>query len=248
MNVLLIVAAGKSSRFGGFPKAFCQIGRKTNVENTAFLARKYFDSVFLGVNEATYEIYGKTVPDVLMFPIKAGQGDAHSLLKCLKHIKTETPDIKEVTVCWGDAFFVDDSPFRETLEGCKKTNQPIIVSCAIDPRPYAWFDTNSKGEILRSHFSRNEPSPLKGLHDQSLFTMNVDFAITELEKYRQFLAIPEENKENYVENDEMKLLNFFTFLSDSDTQKAYSIQVTPKKVLSFNSKEELQSIINNRMI
>ena len=48
MNILLIVASGKSSRFGGFPKAFCRIGAITNAENTIEKSKAVIDKVYIG--------------------------------------------------------------------------------------------------------------------------------------------------------------------------------------------------------
>ena len=55
MNVLLIVASGKSSRFGGFPKAFCDLGGKTSLAHTIEKSGEIFDKIYVGVNNQTYE-------------------------------------------------------------------------------------------------------------------------------------------------------------------------------------------------
>ena len=87
MKILLIIASGKSSRFGGFPKAFCQIGDKTNVENTIQMAQKIFDKIYLGVNRNTYTQFVGKIGNCEMFSIVTGQGDAHSILKCMDYLK-----------------------------------------------------------------------------------------------------------------------------------------------------------------
>ena len=111
MNILLIVASGKSSRFGGFPKAFCRMGSITNAENTVEKSKSIIDKVYIGVNDKIYEQFHKTIKGCEMFSIKTGQGDAHSLLKCINHIKEKETDIDNFFVCWGDAVFASSKPF-----------------------------------------------------------------------------------------------------------------------------------------
>ena len=50
-NILIVLAAGKSSRFGGYPKAFCRLNGQTNVAHTVSLAHQYFSKVYVVVNE-----------------------------------------------------------------------------------------------------------------------------------------------------------------------------------------------------
>ena len=85
-SALLIVAAGKSSRFGGYPKALCNIGDMTNVENTIALASNYFENIYLGLNVET-----KTDINVQakILQIETGQGDSLSLLRLIRLIKQE---------------------------------------------------------------------------------------------------------------------------------------------------------------
>lgn len=238
-DVLLIVAAGKSSRFGGFPKAFCEIGKKMNADNTVINARKVFDCVYIGVNHFTYSKYCNAIRGCRMFGIKTGQGDAHSLLKCLRYVREQEKEISRITVCWGDAVFVDEIPFREFLSAA---NSEVAVACAKDNHPYAWFETNGADDILKAHFAKEEGNIEKGLHDQSLFSFNLDFAVKYLNEYRNYLKIPDDNNDSNAEKNEMKLLFSFEYLIFSGYNPAKCIEITPNKVLSFNTQDELEII------
>ena len=143
-NSLAIFAAGKSSRFGGFPKAFCDLGEVKNVENTINLARKHFQNIYLVVNRETYAA-GITggLKDVKVISIVTGQGDADSVLKGLRYIVDKsTQDI--LTACWGDAVFLSDEPFCEMNKSLINWSvaSPVLVGCSWDRNPYAWFDTD----------------------------------------------------------------------------------------------------------
>lgn len=239
-KILLIVASGKSSRFGGFPKAFCEIGRKTNADNTIKQAKKVFDKVYIGVNKITYTKFVGKIENCEMFSISTGQGDAHSLLKCLDFITKKEPELKKVCVCWGDAFFVDSRPFEQLIDGADKSK--IAVACAVDKKPYAWFDTNEEGEILKSHFAKDEGFIDEGLHDQSLFLLDCAFAVKYLNEYRRLLNIPYNNNEVVTDKNEMKLLLSFEYLHKSGYEHARCVLIAPGKVFSFNTQEELDAI------
>lgn len=239
MSILLIVASGKSSRFGGFPKAFCNIGNDLNVENTINKAKSVVDKVYIGVNRKVFEQYNSIITDAEMFPIITGQGDAHSLLKCLKHVKNCNPEENTVMVCWGDAVFVSSKPFEEL----SKSKDPVSVGCSIDDRPYAWFDIDENNYIRKSHFAKEEGLIISGMHDQSLFLFDINYAIEYLDEYRQLLGILDNNDEEKSDTNEMKLLFSFEFL-ERKGKPARCIQITKGQVLSFNTQEELDDIKN----
>lgn len=238
-NILLIVASGKSSRFGGFPKAFCQLGNITNVENTSMKSKGIIDKVYIGVNRKIFDQFNGKINSCEMFAIKTGQGDAHSLLKCLKYVRTREKDIKTIMVCWGDAVFASSKPFEEMLQASQKVN----VACAWDLQPYAWFDVNNNGQIEKSHFAKEEGFIKKGLHDQSLFYFDIDYTIKYLDAYRKSLGIPEENDEEKSDINEMKLLFSFEYLKEYGGG-AQCIEITKDQVLAFNTQEELEVVKN----
>ncbi len=242
MKALLIVASGKSTRFGGFPKAFCQIGEGRNIDNILHYASSYFDKIFLVVNNHTYEKYQNTVNGCEMFKIITGQGDAHSLLKSLLYIHSKYESLKDIYICWGDTFFVSSKPFMQFLNKITKVDVGA-VACSYDEKPYAWFETDDKMKIITSHFAKTEGTIPLGLHDQSLFHFNMDYILQYLDEYRKSLNIPFDNDENYDENHEMKLLYFFEYMYVKQ-KPIKAILIDSKNVFSFNTQEELNHLIN----
>lgn len=243
MNSLLILASGKSSRFGGFPKAFSKIDENyTNVENTVNLSKKYFKNIYLCVNEETYEVYKDKFDNVNMFSIVTGQGDADSILKALRHIIKLDDELKNITICWGDAVFVDSTPFLEILNSEVKST-PLLVGCCNDENPYAWFDVEGN-EIVNSHFRTDTCQIKQGLHDQSIFYANVRMLIDYLEEYKRFLGFDDKNQNVYDPKlIEIKLLNAIEFFAkNNDFNKAKYKMLSKNKVFSFNTKEELFKI------
>lgn len=242
MNVLLILASGKSTRFDGYPKAFCNIGNRRNIENTIHYALPWFDKIFVGVNQNTYQKFGQKVANCEMISIVTGQGDAHSLLKCLNIIACREPSIQKIVVCWGDALFIDSCPFDELLR--LADDAQITVACAMDSKPYAWFDTNENMEIIDCFFAKEYGVKDIALHDQSLFLFDLKFAQKYLDEYRKYLGIPYDNNESNMGDQEMKLLYSFKFLQEKGYPLAKCVKISPNKVFSFNTHEELKNILD----
>lgn len=243
MRILLIVAAGKSSRFGGFPKAFCQVGNNTVIENTISRATPYFDRIYVGVNRTIFDEYKGKVKGCTLFSIITGQGDAHSLLKCMKYIKESEDQVNEdvdLFFCWGDAFFANSKPFEQFC-GNKRLSK-VEVACSLDTNPYAWFDIEDD-EIVKSHFAKDEGGISSGLHDQSLFRMDLNYGLEYLNQYRESLGIPMDNDEREADKNEMKLLKSFEFLADKYNTKAKAVIVDAGNIVSFNTKEELDVVV-----
>lgn len=243
MRILLIVAAGKSSRFGGFPKAFCQVGNTTVIENTIAKATPYFDKIYVGVNRTIFGEYKDKVKGCTLFSIVTGQGDAHSLLKCMNYIKEcvdQVNDDVDLFFCWGDAYFASSKPFEQFC--VNKRVSEIEVACALDTNPYAWFDVEDN-EIVRAHFAKDEGEIPSGLHDQSLFRMDLDFGLEYLNQFRKSMGIPMNNDEREADKNEMKLLKFFEFLANRYDIKVRVASIDSGNIISFNTKEELDEVI-----
>ena len=64
MNTLLIAASGKSTRFGGEPKAFAPVLGEVNVARTIRLARGYFSDIRVIVSEDTKKMGQEALPGV----------------------------------------------------------------------------------------------------------------------------------------------------------------------------------------
>lgn len=240
-KILLIVASGKSTRFGGYPKAFVPIGDNLVVENTVHMAKPMFDEIYIAVNEETYDVYKDKIAGCRMFPIVTGNGDAHSVLKCLKFLQMKEKDMTKVAVCWGDAYFTDSSPFAEAASCMDSLPDavPAVSLCSLDSHPYAWFELDGE-YVKKSHFAGRDGSVAFGVHDQSLFVLTVGPAIRYLEEYKRELGIGDEYSES---SPEMKLLYFFEWLYENrKLSSAVCRMISPGSVLSFNTAEEAEGI------
>lgn len=240
-KILLIVASGKSTRFGGYPKAFVPIGDRLVVENTVHLARPMFDEIYMAVNEETYGAYKDKIAGCRMFPIVTGNGDAHSVLKCLKFLRKKEKDMAKVAVCWGDAYFTDSLPLEEAVSCMESLSDtvPAAVLCSLDSNPYAWFDLDG-AYVKKAHFAGQEGNIASGVHDQSLFILATELSIQYLEEYKQALGIADDYCEN---SHEMKLLYFFEWLYGSGKSPPAEYRMIPSdSVLSFNTEEEAEKI------
>jgi hypothetical protein len=123
----------------------------------------------------------------------------------------------------------------------------VAVACAMDEQPYAWFEVNQENEIIKSHFAKDEGFVNMGLHDQSLFLFDFNFVLKYLNEYRRYLGIPYDNDESTSDVNEMKLLYSFEFLDKFGYKRAKCVEITSGNVLSFNTQEELQKIIEKRV-
>lgn len=118
----------------------------------------------------------------------------------------------------------------------------MIVACAEDKHPYAWFETDDNDRIIRSYFAKENGLIEYGLHDQSLFLLDFDFARKYLDGYRKALQIPLNNDEDISGVNEMKLLDSFEYLKKNGFPCAKCIRISKDKVLSFNTQKELDEI------
>lgn len=248
-HLLAIIASGKSTRFGGFPKAFCSLGKMRNVERTICLAKPYFDEIFVVVNQETHATGFCDRLDAKIISIVTGQGDADSLLKALQQIRMQSEASGMVTACWGDAVFVNEEPFKKMKEyaGAWNTETGILVGCSVDQEPYAWFETDGN-VICRSHFRKLESDPCsEGLHDQSIFTFRFPQIIFDLERYKKHLGLDVYDPDTYeASRGEMKLLDAFTYFYSSGSIPAAEWRMLPEGLVqSFNTKEDLDQIVNS---
>jgi len=243
---LAIFAAGKSSRFGGFPKAFCGLEKIKNVENTICLAKRHFKEIYLVVNKETYASGIADGLNANVVSIVTGQGDADSILKATKLIMDKLEE-DTITACWGDAVFLSDEPFKEIAAGMASwsPNSPVLVGCSIDSNPYAWFDIDGR-KIAFSHFKKREENLCeRGLHDQSIFVFDTKILVGYLERYKQHLGLDKYSEDSYdAARGEMGLLDALTwFYAQPDMKAAEFCKLTSGRVMGFNTPEELDLVV-----
>lgn len=244
--ILLIMAAGKSTRFNGYPKAFCSLGKEINVNNTIEKSSKYVEKVYVGINKETFEYTNQFDVRGELISIVTGQGDADSIYKCVIEIKRRNPEYhRDLLICWGDAVFFEEVPFKyATNDDEMDENYFISAVCSWDKKPYAWFDYDNTG-ITKVHFYNDSSEVVEyGMHDQSLFRTNIDIIYEYLKIYREKNGLTDKNINIYNPNiKEIKLLEMMAFYHNLNEYKnAGILQIPSGSVMSFNSVEELENI------
>lgn len=240
-HAFLILAAGKSSRFGGFPKAFCKLGDSYIAQWTVNLGSPYFDKTYLVVNKEIFPKFQNTVTGCKTLAIGTGQGDSHSFLRAARLIRQDC-GAGRITLCWGDTFFLNDEIFRRAAN-LKLDKACVGVSLASkDPEPYAWYETDGD-RIKASRFKSRDGEIKEGIHDQSVFTFHLDAVCSQLESYMKALGIhDEEDYKNKALSKEMRLLDAFTYFYEKDLLPMKYEMVLPGQSYSFNTETELEII------
>lgn len=241
MNVLMILASGKSSRFGGFPKAFCKINNEYVAQRTVNLCKDFYEKIFLIINREIYSGYKDKITGCTTLCIETGQGDAHSFLRASRKLMSEC-NAEHVTLCWGDTVYIDDEVFRKASNVSIDDDTLGYSLCSIDSNPYAWYDTKDE-VIVATHFKKDDGTIESGIHDQSVFVFKLKDVCVQLERYMKKIGINDE--EDYNENNkmhEMKLLKSFVFFYENDMLPMKILMVDSGKSYSFNTSEELQEI------
>ena len=243
-NILLFLCSGTSSRFNGKTKALAKISGSETVIEFNLKKVSEFDQVYIVANETNYSEFEKlNLENVKLIKIKTGNGDADSLLNALKELqkvqKLEDFENTSLTFCWGDTLFLSDTIFKKLV---KKTSEDLLVPCSLDKNPYAYFDfiTDSGNidgsKILKSHF-KTEKSVEIGLHDQSIFKVNLKTLFNLLNRFKEY------HFKN--SNSELKFLKFIDFLNTENCLDVKCILIDSGNSVSFNTQLELDNIIKN---
>ena len=238
-NILLFLCSGTSSRFNGKTKALAKISGSETVIEFNLKNASEFDQVFIVTNDSNYSEFEKlNLENVKLIKIKTGNGDADSLLNALKELqKLEDFENTSLSFCWGDTLFLNDTIFKKLV---KENSEDLLVPCSLDKNPYAYFDfiTDSgnidRSKILKSHF-KTEKSVEIGLHDQSIFKINLKTLFNLLNKFKEY------HFKN--SNSELKFLKFIDFLNTENLLDVKCILIDSGNSMSFNTQVELDNII-----
>ena len=240
-SALLILASGKASRFGGYPKAFCKVGDTYIAQQTVDLGAPYFDETYLVLNREIYPAYKNSVEGCKTFAIGTGQGDSHSFLRAARLVRQDC-GADRITLCWGDTFYLDDTVFKQAA-GMELDGTAVGISLSsVDPEPYAWYEPDGD-KIKASYFRGKDGAVEEGIHDQSVFVFQLEAICSQLESYMRFLGI--NDGEDYVNKEvskEMKLLESFTYFYENKLLPMKYSLVGPGRSYSFNTQEELETV------
>lgn len=259
---LYIIAAGLASRMDGYPKHLCVIDNKgtTNIENTLYLACVYYNEIVVVLNKMLASEYAvKTIAIAEKYNakvkfIESGKGDGHAVYEAIKDEKEYT----EVTCIWGDTYFSDSHIFQLRIHA-----DLLTVVCSNEISPYCYINISndflfsdyiidSYKKISSMCFKNDYPikDNEKYLHDQSTFVVNVNKFKKYFSQYIDYCDYMTKTfiKSKDIEYSIIKFTNWLVqMLSKHDLIKAFilpePIAIYPYTI-SFNTKEELQKIIN----
>ena len=217
---LVIMSAGKNTRFNSEEKIFAKINDLSNLENTCRCADGMFDRIFLAVDRRWFKKWKKVPPEVQILDTIGGKGDIYSIYYALKGMKGLKPE-DIVTVCWGDAVFASELPFKELLSQYDDIHD-TFVAVARDHYPYAWFDVDGEA-VAKASFRKDDGDVPIGIHDQSLF----GFRARSMDLMNEYISIPSVN--------EYKTLKYFEWLYDTRSSPAVCRFIAKDNVKSFNT-------------
>lgn len=228
MQHLVIMSAGKNSRFNSEEKILADIHGVSNIENTLEKARKHFSNVWLAIDPRWFKRYRSIPEGIRLIETIGGKGDIHSIYHALEKIPKTKPD-DLIGVCWGDAVFLSDAPFKEFKRQCNPECN-VFAAVSRDRYPYAWFDLDEDA-VKKAYFKKDSGDIPAGIHDQSLFA----FRMKAMESIEEYLSAPA--------NGEWKTLKYLEWLYSSRWNPARCRFISRGNVKSFNTKDELKRIV-----
>ncbi len=239
-KVLLIIAAGDSSRMGYLPKAISLINGKPNLLHTIENAYEFYDQIIIASNHTNFDLYKEVIHNYIdlddkihLIPIKSGRGCGHAILETLGFIDTNVYD--NISICWGDTYFSNKELF-ENISNIKTTTS-LTIPVIYEKNPYVWFKfSDNKAE--QAMFSKRGDKISDGYHDQSIFVINNNF-------YNHLLTAHNVLDKNgkYI-NKELIFLDIVHYLWNINEPAHLLILDDKFLTKSFNTESELNEINN----
>lgn len=229
MHHLIIMSAGKNSRFNSEEKILASINGLSNIQNTYDKAKSHFSSIWLAIDPRWFKRYSGIPDGVGIIETIGGKGDIHSIYHAMKKL----PGMKSddlAGICWGDAVFLSDAPFLEFKRLCSSSPEcNAFVAVSKDRYPYAWFDVDND-VVKKAYFRKDYGDIPAGIHDQSLFA----FRMKAMDSIEEYFSVPSTG--------EWKTLNYLEWLYSSRWNSARCRFISRGNVKSFNTKDELKRI------
>lgn len=248
MKILLIIAAGNSTRMGELPKAVSLVHGTPNIYNTVEKALPYYHKIYVSSNTKNFLLYKEVLQDfgdkVQIVAINSGHGCGHAVLKTIDAVESDDlflDRIEQTTVCWGDAYFESEDIFKEITNF--EHASPIIIPAIFEENPYVWFTERNPGDtthnafhVMNSMFSKRGEGTKGGYHDQSIFRIDIKPVRLALQTLDKFLY--KRSTLNYLhEIIFLDLVNYFHNIGNPCT-----VYKTKHKTEGYNTKEELKEI------
>jgi len=243
-NILMIIAAGDSTRMGFLPKAASIINGKPNLYRTVELAYDYFDYIFIASNTKNYEFYHEIVENfndkAIVLTIRSGRGCGHAVLKTMNVISKfdDVQDIGNTIICWGDVYFMSGEIFKELKIKNAVTSAPLLIPVVEENDPYVWFNFDNN-RLIHSMFKKRGETTVRGIHDQSIFGAN----FYKLKEHLTTIHNVLDKNETYL-NNEMVFLDAVNYMWNIGDSAQYYI--TGYKTMAYNDESELREV--NKLI
>jgi len=226
MKNILIMAAGKSSRFGK-AKCLTKIGKTTVLENLIKLAKSSRNRVIVVVSNNVFEQdleMIKTICDkthTIIINSKYTNGTANNLKDYAKYVASDA------FIMWSDIIVADESNFVKFLK--TDFNHVLTIPVVFEKEPYAAVLVDDSGVPFDMLYSKKTGErPVEGYHDQCIFY------IPELVWQLCFNSIKEIDGEK----------NILDIISIAHNKGLFTeiIKYPNKLVNSFNTVEELKNL------
>ena len=258
-RILLIIAAGNSTRMGSLPKAASLINGVPNLYNTVSKAYDIFSTIIVVSNEDNLQLYNEIISDfndkTFVISIESGYGCGHAVMESLNSLSEKSITANglcdsDIVICWGDAYFENSLLFEELIsipkEVMEKTNLLIPVIMEKDPyvdiRPMGTIEVNNTEFITASHpcFKKRNETILgsSGFHDQSIFRINYGI-IKYLDMYHKSIYRKRDIMKRYIYG-EMVFLDVINIMANYNNNAC--MYLTQHHTLGFNDTGELKQI------
>lgn len=234
MRDLYIIAAGKGSRMNSdIPKALMKIGNEINVLRTIRIAEPHFDRIIVVAHSSVKEHWEKLnlSSNTIIKYLDTMYGDGDAVLESLEE------DTKFATIIWGDAVLLNDFYFNILNEIDIEFG---IIPVVYDEAPYVKICVNENEKVSSALFSKYNEVDGPGYHDQCIFTFGADILKFALKVLKH--ALWKENK-YMTTGGELSLLHTFHYLYNTNYHLDI-LQFDKEIVKSYNTKEELEKIVN----
>ncbi len=234
---LIIIAAGNGTRMGNisYPKCLHPVAGEINLHRTLDKAQGPFENVHVVIRNGAEESFAATLkeyPYIKLVPIDSGLGEGHAVLEALRQIHCSS-----AIIVWGDAYIKYGEIFAELKRAYNRTAASCVVPVVDEFQPYVTLVTNGDMEIQYADLSKFGEHHHRGLHDQSMFAINVPTIKNALLEMHRSLW----KGGRYIsESKELNFLHCLHYMANTGyPAKAY---ITEYPTGSFNTQEEAKAI------
>lgn len=235
----LIIAAGKGSRFGDFPKVLVPFKDLTLLDYNIIKLKYYVDIIYVVCHSSHKEAFDSIIDcyeDVILIILDNQDGDGDAVLQALGIIKP----ISKILLVWGDCI-CNDKILRQLIDNSKAD---LNIAVQFEEKPYVRINVSEDNNIEDVEFSKYKKIKGSGFHDLSAFLF---------EKNTIFLILYRMYEKYFVDNEyktNNKELNFLNILNETEYKYTRQIvEIQSEKLIqnAFNTKKELNNILKEKL-